>query len=79
LNLDELLAEMIERTCRCGCGYTFRVLPGSAHFYASILHNPNAVNLEVTVWQRRKRPAKVVVTDLLFDSMTSSFAEGAQS
>lgn len=30
-----------ERVCRCGCGLTFKVLPSSQHYYASILHDPS--------------------------------------
>lgn len=33
--------ELEERTCKCGCGYKFKVLPTSKQEYAAKHHDPD--------------------------------------
>ena len=40
--------ELVTRTCKCGCGETFKVLPTSQSFYAASSHDP-----ERSVWMKK--------------------------
>lgn len=51
--------QLVERTCKCGCGETFKVLPSSQSFYASSSHDPDR-----SVWMK-KDPKEKYKNDII--------------
>jgi hypothetical protein len=58
--LEILILTLETRTCLCGCGYTFRVLPASPCRYAAVTHIPSSNGNEVNSWQTSKKRSKMV-------------------
>jgi hypothetical protein len=44
-----------KRSCRCGCGMTFRALPSGNSWYASSEHNPQTSNPAIRPPDARRR------------------------